>query len=82
MPEAQYLTTPSQTHLRLTRKFREMSTRAWERIRDAATHADLVLGTGLGDRLREEKSTPLLEGSFKQADFLFYDGAGRDWVGW
>ena len=84
MPEAQYLTTPSQTHLRLTRRFRELSVRAWARIRDAAAHADGVLGTGLGGMVKagEGDETPLLEGSFKQADFLYYDGAGRDWVGW
>lgn len=97
MPEKQYLTTPSQTHLRLTRNFRELAPRAWVRLRDAAAHADAVLGTGLCASAAAKVATnasaadpaalavsrsAYMDGAFKQADFLHYSGAGRDWVGW
>jgi len=93
MPEKQHLTTPIQTHLRLTRHFREMAPTAWARLRDATAHADEVLGTKLSASsaitsatmkraASPEVATPTLEGAFKQADFLHYSGAGKDWVGW
>ena len=93
LPEKQYLTTPSQTHLRLTRHFREMAPNAWAHLRDATAHADGVLGTKLSasstitctapsSTTASAMVSPPLEDAFKQADFLHYSGAGKDWVGW
>uniref|UniRef100_A0A7S2DEU6 Uncharacterized protein n=1 Tax=Octactis speculum TaxID=3111310 RepID=A0A7S2DEU6_9STRA len=45
--EAGVVSTPSQTHLRLTRHFRELAPVAWAKVASAVRVADVALGTGL-----------------------------------
>ena len=71
--EGAAVSTPYQTHIRLTRHFREMADQAWGRIWQATEMIDEAIFH------RFEKGE--VKQSMKSADYLLYEGSRQDWVG-